>query len=416
MHPYSVPSLLQVAPRFCQPPTSGAEYRCLYLAAQLSRHMAVTHVGFRPAGAPPPTIPDSPSHRFIGVPRPGSYRVQDLVAGVFGSVPFTVRNYTRPAMSGVLERLLREQHFDIAVLEGVHLGGYLTLLRSAECRPAVVCDWHNVESEILRRYSLAARGPLRKFYARMAAGRLERYERWFVNQCDMHVVVSERDREALVHRYGASVPVVVIENGVPLDYFSAAGKDVGERPPFRVLFSGAMDYHANVEAVSWFGSEVWPAVHAAAPQAVFTIVGRNPAPEVRALAGRPGIEVTGTVPDVRPYYREASVAVVPLRVGGGTRIKILEAMAAGVPVISTALGAEGLAAEPSRHYVLADSVEQMRSSLLSLLQNPHEGARLTDAARDLIRRRYDWAALGDDLAGHLMGLASRYRHAAQTVE
>ena len=416
MHSASVPSLLQIAPRFCQPPTSGAEYRCLYLAAQLSRQMTVTHAGFRVPGAPPPAIADSPSHRFIAVPRPDSYRPRDLLRGAVGAVPFSVLNYTRPTMTETLQRLFREQAFDIAVLEGIHLGGYLTQIRSAECRPAVVCDWHNVESEILQRYSLAANNPLRKFYARVAAGRLERYERWFVNQCDLHVVVSRRDRDALVHRYGATVPVVVIENGVPLDYFSAASGREVETRRFRVLFSGAMDYHANVEAAVWFASEVWPAVHAAAPEAVFTIVGRNPSPAVRALAALAGVEVTGTVPDVRPYYREASVAVVPLRVGGGTRIKILEAMAAGVPVVSTGLGAEGLAAAPGEHYILADSAEPMRSTLISLLRNPRQSTALTLAARDLIRRRYDWAALGDEFAAHLLGLAARYRHAGQTVE
>ena len=415
MHCLPQPSLLQIAPRFCQPPTSGAEYRCLYLAARLSRQMAVTHVGFRSPEAAPPSIPDSPAHRFIGVPRPGSYRMQDLVRGALGSVPFTVLNYSRPAMSETIARLFREQSFDIAVLEGIHLGGYLTQVRSAECRPAVVCDWHNVESEILHRYSLAAHGPVRKFYARVAAGRLERYERWFVSQCDLHVVVSERDRDALVHRYGATAPVVVIENGVPLEYFSDAGESVQTRR-FRVLFSGAMDYHANVEAALWFASEMWPVIFSADPEAVFTIVGRNPTPEVRALAGQPGIEVTGTVPDVRPYYREAAVAVVPLRIGGGTRIKILEAMAAGVPVISTTLGAEGLAAEPGEHYALADSTDQMRASLQSLLRDSQQAARLIAAGRDLIRRRYDWATLGDQLAGHLLGLAARYRHAAQTVK
>ena len=378
--------------------------------------MAVTHVGFRLKDAPPPAIPDSSAHRFIGVPRPESYRMQDLMRGALGSVPFTVLNYTRAAMTETLSRLFQEQSFDIAVLEGIHLGGYLTQLRSADCRPAVVCDWHNIESEILHRYSLAARGPLRKFYARVAAGRLERYERWFVNQCDLHVVVSERDRDALVHRYGATAPVLVIENGVPLDYFSAAGEYSRETRRFRVLFSGAMDYHANVQAAAWFASEVWPAMHSAAPEAVFTIVGRNPAPVVRALAGQPGIEVTGTVPDVRPYYREAAVAVVPLRIGGGTRIKILEAMAAGVPVVSTTLGAEGLAAEPGKHYVLADSAEQMRAALKSLIRDPQQGHRLTAAGRDLIRRRYDWATLGDQLAEHLLGLVARYRHTAQTVK
>jgi glycosyltransferase involved in cell wall biosynthesis len=241
-------------------------------------------------------------------------------------------------------------------------------------------------------------------YARRAAGSLERYERWFVNRCDLHVAVSERDRDTLVRRYGSKVPVVVIENGVSLDDFSGPGEP-RQAPRFRVLFAGAMDYHANVEAVTAFAEEVWPAVRAAVPHAVFTVVGRNPAAAVARLAASPGIEVTGTVPDVRPYYREALAAVAPLRVGGGTRLKILEAMAAGVPVIATSLGAEGLAAVPGQHYVLADSSQQMRAALVDLLSNPEHGGRLASAALEFVREHHDWAALGDRLAGHLLALA-----------
>jgi len=409
METVSRPALLQIAPRFCQPPTAGAEFRSLYLASRLARHMAVTHAGFLPPHAGAPAGVDKPDHRFVAVPRGGAYRMVDLVRGSLGPVPFSVLNYTRAEMTAAVERLFQQRPFDIVVLEGVHLGGYLSQLRSVACRPAVVCDWHNIESEILERYSKTVRGAHRRLYGRLAAGKLERYERWFVNQCDMHVVVSERDGEMLARRYGSTAPVVVVENGVPLDYFSAGGGVSESTRRFRVLYCGAMDYHANVEAVAWFAAEVWPAVRAAAPQAVFTIVGRNPAPAVRALAGQPDIEVTGTVAEVRPYYREALVAVVPLRVGGGTRIKILEAMAAGVPVVSTRLGAEGLAAVPGEHYLLADSSAEILAAVGDLLRNPERAALLSSAARDLVRRRYDWPALGDRLAEHLLGLLSKRR-------
>lgn len=402
METMSLPALLQIAPRFCQPPTAGAEFRTLHLGSRLARRMAVTHAGFLTPNAVAPAVKNTAGHRFVAIPRRGSYRVRDLLRGTIGPVPFSVLNYTRAEMIEAVEDLFAKQSFDIAILEGVHLGGYLSLLRSAECRPFVVCDWHNIESEILQRYSETARGPLRQVYARVAARKLENYERWFVNQCDMHVVVSERDREVLVRRYGSRAPVVVVENGVPLDSFLSSSGEAESRSRFRLLFCGAMDYHANVDAVSWFAAEAWPGIHAMAPEVRFTIVGRNPAPAVQALAGQPGIEVTGTVPNVRPYYGEALAAVVPLRVGGGTRIKILEAMAAGVPVVSTGLGAEGLAAIPDEHYIRADSGEQIRAALTDLLRNPGKAERMSFAARDLVRRRYDWASLGDQLAEHLL--------------
>jgi glycosyltransferase involved in cell wall biosynthesis len=320
-----------------------------------------------------------------------------------GRVPFSVLNYTRRAMRETIARLQAETPFDIVQLEGIHLGEYLPLVRSGSPHAVVACDWHNIESEILHRYSQSAAGWARRQYARHAAGKLAQYERDFVNQCDLHVVVSERDRDTLLE-YGARVPVVIIENGVPPEHFSLPVEAAGAGTPrFRVVFTGAMDYHANIDAVTTFAREVWPKLHAAAPQLVFTIVGRKPAPAVCVLSGREGIEVTGMVPDVRPYYGEAVAAVIPLRVGGGTRIKILEAMAAGVPVVSTTVGAEGLAAVPGTHYVRADSNTEMIAAFEGLLHDPEMAAAMAKAARDFVRR-HDWAYLGDRLAEQLLAL------------
>jgi glycosyltransferase involved in cell wall biosynthesis len=368
--------------------------------------MRVTHVGFsRPEESPFPDA-DNPRHRFISVPRPASYRPLDLLRGAVGPLPFSVLNYTRGEMEDALARLLEEERFDIVQLEGEQLGGYLPLLRRAVNRPqAIVCDWHNIESEVLHRYADAAANPARCLYARHAANRLEKFERRFVHQCDMHVVVSERDRDTLA-RYGAGAPIVLIENGVDVESFSecagAPGRPQGQR--FRVVFVGAMDYHANIDAVKNFALSAWPEIHRRLPRSVFTVVGRNPAAEIRSLGAAPGVEVTGTVPDVRPYYAEAFVAVAPLRVAGGTRIKILEAMAAGVPVVTTARGAEGLAVDRNVHCLLADTAEEMREAIVLLSRDSVKAVDLVSAGLELVRRRYDWAALGDSLAGSLLAL------------
>ena len=403
--------LLQIAPRFSGNPTSGAEFRNFHLGAGLARHMRVTHAGFLPADAAEESIPGPgntfPNHRFIAVPRGGSYRRMDLVRGLAGRVPFSVLNYTRAEMRETIEKLMAERPFDIALVEGIHLGEYLPQLRAAGVH--VVCDWHNIESEILQRYSQGQAGWARRQYARHSAQKLAAYERWFVNRCDLHVVVSERDRDMLL-QYGAEVPIIVIENGVPVDQFNRAeGSGGAQRPRFRVIFTGAMDYHANIDAVTAFAQEVWPELHASVPELVFTIVGRNPSAEVRALRDKPGIEVTGVVKDVRPYYSEAAAAVMPLTVGGGTRIKILEAMAAGVPVISTSLGAEGLAAIPGTHYLRTDSTAGMLAALQAVSGDPGSAARMVSAAREFVRRHHDWARLSDRLAEHLLALRGEKR-------
>jgi polysaccharide biosynthesis protein PslH len=403
--------LLHVAPRFYGRPITGAEQRNYHLGARLAKHMRVVHVGFsRPEESPFPEA-DNPRHRFISVPRPASYRPLDLLRGAVGPLPFSVLNYTRGEMEDVLARLLREERFDIVQLEGVQLAGYLPLLRRAVNRPrAIVCDWHNIESEVLHRYADAAANPALRLYARHAANRLEEFERRFVHQCDMHVVVSERDRDTLA-RYGAGAPIVLIDNGVDVESFSDCAGARG-RPPagrFRVVFVGAMDYHANVDAVKNFALSAWPEVHRRLPQSVFTIVGRNPGSEIRSLGTAPGIEVTGTVPDVRPYYAEAFAAVAPLRVAGGTRLKILEAMAAGVPVVATTRGAEGLAVDPNVHFLLANTAGEMCEAVVLLSRDSVKAAHLVSAGLELVRRRYDWAALGDALAGRLLALVESLR-------
>jgi glycosyltransferase involved in cell wall biosynthesis len=187
----------------------------------------------------------------------------------------------------------------------------------------------------------------------------------------------------------------VIENGVDTAFFAgAAGED--SCPRRSLVYVGSMDYHANIDAVLHFADQMWPAIHGAYPELAFKIVGRRPPESVRALAARPQIEVTGRVDDIRPYYREALAAVVPLRVGGGTRLKILEAMAASTPVISTRLGAEGLAVKDGDNILLAEGTGEFVAAV-GRLCNPELRSRLIEKGLALVRSRYDWAAIGDKL-------------------
>jgi polysaccharide biosynthesis protein PslH len=401
--------LLQFAPAFAAHPASGAELRSRHLAAALARHMAVTHVGFTPAGVS--AAPETDGIRFLPVPRPRAYRLWDLLRGALGPVPFPMLNYTRDNMRAALAEILSAARFDIVQLESIHLAGYLPFLRSTGNQPLVVCDWHNIESALLFQRSRMEKGLAGRLYIRRQAKLLEKYERWFVNRCDAHIVCSDADRETLL-RYGAHAPVFVIGNGVDMQQFPHPAPQAGADPVSarkRVLFVGSMDYHPNIDAVKYFAAEVWPQVHRQFPSLVFTIAGRNPSADVSALAGQAGIEITGTVPDVRPYYRQAFAAVVPLRMGGGTRLKILEAMAAGLPVISTTLGAEGLDAVPGVHYFQANTAAAMLSLLLEAARGSPEITRVARAGRELVEAQYDWQALGNALSSHLLALLDARR-------
>jgi glycosyltransferase involved in cell wall biosynthesis len=205
--------------------------------------------------------------------------------------------------------------------------------------------------------------------------------------------------------------IAVVENGVDCEAFvpRAVESGRGETPEGiaknAIVFVGSMDYYPNAEGAVWFAREIWPAIRERVPSLEFCIVGARPTEAVQALREIEGVTVTGTVPDVRPYYQRALAAVVPLRTGGGTRLKILEAMAAGTPVVSTALGAEGLRVEPGEHYLMAgpDGAAMWVEAIAKLHTNPAECAALAERGLRRTREEYDWKSLGAALVDTYRG-------------
>jgi glycosyltransferase involved in cell wall biosynthesis len=318
-----------------------------------------------------------------------------MLRGLAGSTPLPVLNYTSSAMSQKVAEAA-SQPFDLIHADSIHMIGYAELAALAQPKAAVMYNWHNIESEAMRRFGGTTASRAKAWYAAQTAAKLEALERRILKTAQGHVVCSEREREAL-SALASGARIEVVENGVDTAAFRGIGSASAHST--RLVFVGTMDYFPNVDAVTSFAARVWPRLTKLMPEATLSIVGANPVPEVLALRGISGIEVTGTVPDVRPYYRDALAAIVPLRTGGGTRLKILEAMAAGVPVISTPLGAEGLAATPDRDILIAnpDDAECWGRQVRRLV-NGAERSRLTEAAADLVRVRYDWETLGAKLA------------------
>jgi glycosyltransferase involved in cell wall biosynthesis len=311
-------------------------------------------------------------------------------------------------MRRALEVVLAETDFDIVQVESIHLMGYLPIIREARRQPLIICDWHNIESELMSRYSEREGNILRRSYARRTARLMRNFEQRALDEFDAHVTVSERDAKRL-RILNSKARIFVIENGVDAAHYSEEqlehayvawrAQQVPSNSPIRnrIVFVGSMDYHANIDGAVNFSREVWPHLRERKPDLNFTIVGRDPTPEVRELALIPGIEVTGTVDDVRPYYREAIAAVVPLKVGGGSRLKMLEALAAGVPVVSTTLGAEGLEVNHNQNILIADTNEKMVEAIIRLIEQPEQRKELSDAGRALVSKRYDWTTIGASL-------------------
>ena len=372
------------------PLDTGAKLRNYHLAHGLAGSMSVTLLAF--GDEPSNQELDQTYQRIVTVPRNERYSVGNMLRGALGRTPLPLLNYTTREMAAALERLLAEDHFDLIQVESIHLLNYLPVLRSARDHPLIVCDWHNVESDLMRQYAERELNVARRTYARRTARLMSEAERRGLNEFDAHIAVSEVDAKRL-QSINPEAKVFVIENGVDAAHYG----DQQSATKNRVVFVGSMDYHANIEGATSFAREVWPVIRQQQTDLRFTIVGRNPPPPVTELSSIAGIEVTGSVADVRPFYREALAAVVPLNVGGGSRLKILEAMAAGVPVVSTKLGAEGLDVSDGENIVLAESSSQLANGVLKVIDDVDLRARLIIGGQALVRARYDWSMLGAKL-------------------
>jgi len=386
--------VLQFAPRVCWPLDTGAKLRNYHLARVLAQRSHVSLLAFSDQEQSSPNLTEL-YEQVIMVARDSAYTFPKLVRGALGKTPLPVLNYTTESMKRALSRVLSENYFDIIQIESIHLMAYLAIIRAAAQKPIVVCDWHNLESELMRRYSEQEPRGLRRAYAGRTARLMSEFEQRAVREFDAHVVVSQRDEQRL-RDLNPGARILLIENGVDTAFYSDLGARA-ESEARRIVFVGSMDYHANIDGVVDFAREVWPRLRERRPELVFTVVGKDPAPEVRELAKIAGIEVTGTVDDVRPFYREAIAAVVPLKVGGGSRLKILEAMAAGVPVVSTTLGAEGLGVRHDENILIADSNEELAEAIISLVESGSQRRDLIEAGRALVSRHYDWSSLGASL-------------------
>jgi glycosyltransferase involved in cell wall biosynthesis len=384
--------ILCLSPRQCRPSDSGAKLREYHLLKALGREAEVTHLSFAEPGREL-SHADLPFCRaVISVERPRPYTPGKILRGFFGRWPLPVVNYTSESMNAAIRRVANEP-FDLIHLESIHMAGYLSHLFRNHRIP-VFWDWHNIESEIMFRYGQNTPSAARAYYARFTGHRLVKLEDSLLRKPFGHVVCSAREQDSLLQRVPRA-KVAVIENGVDTAYFSE--RTAAPRLRTRLVFIGAMSYHANSDAALFFAHEIWPAIHARFPEWTFTIAGSNPPDALRAIHAKNGIEVTGTVADVRPYYREAVAALVPLRVGAGTRLKILEAMAAGVPVISTSLGAEGLAVSPGKDLLIANAPDEWLPKLQAISVDANLWNSLSSAGRALVESRYDWDFVGKRL-------------------
>jgi sugar transferase (PEP-CTERM/EpsH1 system associated) len=379
--------VLWVNSNFMHPTTKGGQIRTLEMLRHLSRWHEIHYVAFED-----PAHPEGPRRsveycfraypfRRRIPPRHSVAFLGQLAAGFMSSMPLSVSRFHSAEVGRFLDDLIRREHFDRAVVDHLAPTAYFPDLSR------ILLFQHNVETIIWRRHVEHAESAVRKFYFRLQADRMFEYERRVCRAAGHIVAVSAVDSDAMRTLFGVT-RVSHIPTGVNIEYFSPPQNS----PPVSdLVFIGSMDWLPNVDAMRYFVGEVLPLIRRRLPTCSLAIVGRSPSASILDLARADQlIVVTGTVPDIRPYLWGSSVSIVPLRIGGGTRLKIFESMAANVPVVSTSTGAEGLDLEAPEQIRIADTPQDFADACVALLENPAERARLAATARQLVASRFSW--------------------------
>jgi polysaccharide biosynthesis protein PslH len=383
--------ILWVKTDFLHPTTRGGQIRTLEMLRQLHKKHEVHYVAFddplNPEGVRRSneyaTQVYPVSHNIV--PKRSLKFARQLVSGLYSPIPVAGMRYQSRAMRDTIARLLSEHEFDAKVCD------FLSPSINIPDMSGWVLFQHNIETIIWERHAESGRTMLHRAYFGIQARRMLEWERSVCRAASHVITVSDVDKQIVRERFGVG-RVSSIPTGVDIEYF--------ERPPaparrYDLVFVGSMDWMPNIDGVRWFFDEVLALIRLKKPDCRVVIVGRRPPPSIAAEADDSLITITGTVPDVRPFLWESAISIVPLRVGGGTRLKIFEAMAAGTPVVSTTIGAEGLPVSDGSTIRIADTAPKFASECLDLLDNQTARTALADRALELIRAKFSWGQVAD---------------------
>jgi polysaccharide biosynthesis protein PslH len=384
--------ILWVKTDFLHPTTKGGQIRTLEMLRCLNRRHEVHYIGFVDPAHPDARegVERSPEYcahaypvEFRFVPKTSPRFYAEIAAGVFDSAPAAVGRFRSEGMRQKIVQLTSNINFDCIVCD------FLVPAINFPSMKGVVLFQHNVETLIWQRRAQHAGNPLSRTFMKLQAQRMHAFEKQTCTTAAGVIAVSRADADLMKQMFGLS-EVGDVATGVNLEYFARpANLDDGNHND--LVFVGSMDWAPNVDGILWFVRDVLPLIRRSKPDTSLVIVGRNPPAEISQLAASDSrISVTGTVPDVRTYLWNSHASIVPLRIGGGTRLKIYESMAAEVPVVSTAVGAEGLAAQHPTEIRLADDPEGFARECLNLLQSPEQARSVASCGLRLVQERFSW--------------------------
>ena len=378
--------MLWVKADFLHPTDRGGQIRTLEMLKRLHQRHEIHYVALErgdPTRASEYCSKAYPIEHHVPAKNTAAFGGQ-LLKGLISPLPVAVSRYQSDAMKQKVETLSKREKFDCVVCDFLFPAPNIADLGSC------VLFQHNVEAIIWKRHAENAPTPAHRWYFQMQARRMKAYEGEVCGAVKSVVAVSDIDADRMRKDYHPR-RVDAIPTGVDLKYFAPTHATPRSSD---LVFLGSMDWMPNIDGAEWFVREVLPLIRKRKPDCSVALVGRKPTRAVLDLVnGDPGIQVTGTVPDVRPYLWGATVSIVPLRIGGGTRLKIYESMAAGVPVVSTTIGAEGLPVEPGTQILIADDPASFTECCVRLMEDPAGRTRMTEAARQMVSSRFSWEAV-----------------------
>lgn len=380
--------ILWIKTDFLHPTTRGGQIRSLEMLRCLHQRHEIHYVCFddelNPEG---PARAHEYCSRWYSVPHVAPPRrslrfAWQLVRGLFSDLPVSVERYVSGAMQAKIAEILTMHAFDGIVCDFLFPAPNIPRLSDA------ILFQHNVEAAIWERHAAQDGNPVARAYLNGQARRMAAYEGATCRAARYVVAVSDQDRDSMRARYGIE-HVSSVPTGVNLGYF--ARRSTAREHWADLVFVGSMDWLPNIDAARFFLERIRPRILASKPECRIAFVGRRPEPWLENLTKNDAhVVVTGTVDDVRPWLWNSSISMVPLRIGGGTRLKIFEAMAAGVPVVSTAIGAEGLPVESGCHLLIADDPADFANACISLLNDAKRRDELAREALALVTARFSW--------------------------
>jgi sugar transferase (PEP-CTERM/EpsH1 system associated) len=392
------------------PIDKGGKIRTYETLKYLKDHHRITYISFRrpDEGQASLDLAGAYADSLITVPLASAERYTaafyaELTRNLASPLPYAIQKYRSDEMRRAIEQALSEEDFDLLVCD------FLTPcvnLPEGIAVPSILFQ-HNVESQIWERYYQTASNPMKKAYLYSQFRKMARFEGRCLHRFDGIVAVSDSDRRVMSSRFGVD-NIYSVRTGVDTHYFMPDRR--GFRNRYELIFTGSMDYLPNEDAILYFADAILPRIVAAIGEVSLTVVGRNPTPRLLALSrSDPRIQVTGSVPEVRSYLERAACFVVPIRIGGGTRLKIFEAMSMAKPVVSTSVGAEGLPVSDGADVLIADDPLEFADRVIQVLTDTESANRMARRARELVTRNFTWESAAGEFSRVCLDVANRQR-------